>query len=481
MHDIRAIRENPEVFDEGLRRRGLSPRSGSLVALDEKRRAAILALQSAQERRNAVSKQIGVAMARKDTVAADDYRAEVAGLKATMPELEASEREAGAALDVELAAIPNLPLADTPDGKDENDNVEVRQHGRLPTFPDGFRPREHFEIGEALGLMDFDAASKISGARFVVLKGALARLERALEQFMLDLHTTEHGYTEIAPPVLVRDAAMFGTAQLPKFEDDQFLVMDGANQRGRERAELVNAWQGAVNYIEKHGYEPFKDVATRGAIEFVNWKLKEDWSRHWLIPTAEVPLTNLVRESILEEKSLPLRFTAGTLSFRAEAGAAGRDTRGMIRQHQFKKVELVSVTTPEQSRDEHERMTLCAEEVLRRLGLHFRTMALCAGDMGFAAQKTYDIEVWLPGQGRFREISSCSICGDFQARRMNARTKGADAKSTRFVHTLNGSGVAVGRALIAVLETYQQPDGSVAVPDVLRPYMGSLTRIEAAR
>jgi seryl-tRNA synthetase len=462
MHDIRAIRENPEAFDEGLRRRGLSPRAESLVALDEKRRAAILALQSAQERRNAVSKQIGVAMARKDTVAADDFRAEVAGLKATMPELEAAEREAGAALDVELAAIPNLPLADTPDGKDENDNVELRQHGSLPAFPQGFEPEEHFQIGERLRLMDFDAAAKMSGARFVVLKGALARLERALEQFMLDLHTSEHGYVEVSPPVLVRDAAMFGTAQLPKFEDDQFWAVSGELLRAPTDDEIARL-------------DPFD--AQAALVTQLN-AIKS--SRFGLIPTAEVPLTNLVRESIVEEKTLPLRFTAGTLSFRAEAGAAGRDTRGMIRQHQFKKVELVSITTPEQSRDEHERMTACAEEVLKRLGLHFRTVALCVGDMGFAAQKTYDIEVWLAGQGRFREISSCSICGDFQARRMNARAKG-DAKSTRFVHTLNGSGVAVGRALIAVLETYQQPDGSVAVPDVLRPYMGGLTRIEAAR
>jgi seryl-tRNA synthetase len=463
MHDIRAIRENPQAFDDGLRRRNLSPRAESLVALDEKRRAAILALQSVQERRNAVSKQIGVAMARKDIVAADDYRAEIAGLKATMPELEAAEREAGAALDVELAAIPNLPLADTPDGKDENDNVEIRQHGRLPTFPDGFKPKEHFEVGEALGLMDFDAAAKMSGARFVVLKGALARLERALEQFMLDLHTSEHGYMEIAPPVLVRDAAMFGTTQLPKFEDDQFWAVSGEILRPPSDDEIAR----------------LDPLDAQAALSTRLTAIKS--SRFGLIPTAEVPLTNLVRESIVDEKILPLRFTAGTLSFRAEAGAAGRDTRGMIRQHQFKKVELVSVTTPERSREEHERMTACAEEVLKRLGLHFRTVVLCAGDMGFAAQKTYDIEVWLPGQGRFREISSCSICGDFQARRMNARTKGAEAKSTRYVHTLNGSGVAVGRALIAVLETYQQPDGSVAVPEVLRPYMGGLTRIEAAR
>jgi seryl-tRNA synthetase len=377
--------------------------------------------------------------------------------------LEAAEREATAALEAELAAIPNLPLADTPDGKDENDNVELRRHGEPPSFPDGVKPKEHFEIGEALGLMDFEIAAKLSGARFVVLKGALARLERALEQFMLDLHTIEHGYVEIAPPVLVRDAAMFGTAQLPKFEEDQFWAVSGELLRAPFDEEI-----GLMDPLDAQ-------AALAGRLS----SLRN--GRFGLIPTAEVPLTNLVRESIVEEKTLPLRFTAGTLSFRAEAGAAGKDTRGMIRQHQFRKVELVSITTPDQSRDEHERMTACAEEILKRLGLHYRVVALCAGDMGFAAQKTYDIEVWLPGQGRFREISSCSICGDFQARRMNARTKAADAKSTRFVHTLNGSGVAVGRALIAVLETYQQPDGSVAVPDVLRPHMGGLTRIEAAR
>ena len=427
MHDIKAIRDDPKVFDAGLARRGLPPRAESLIGLDEKRRAAISDLQRAQERRNAASKEIGAAMARKDAAAADDLKAEVAGLKATMPELEAAERELTVKLNDELAAIPNLPFDDVPDGKDESDNVEVRRHGDRPHFPNSFTPKEHFEIGEALGLMDFDVAAKLSGARFVVLKGALARLSRALEQFMLNLHTMEHGYQEIEPPVLVRDEAMFGTAQLPKFREDQFAAGDG----------------------------------------------------FWLIPTAEVPMTNLVRESIVDEKALPMRFTAGTLCFRAEAGAAGKDTRGMIRQHQFKKVELVSITTPEQARDEHERMTACAEEVLKRLGLHFRTVALCTGDMGFASRKTYDIEVWLPGQGRFREISSCSVCGDFQARRMNARSKAADAKSTRFVHTLNGSGVAVGRALVAVMENYQQPDGSVAIPEVLRPYMGGLTAIGA--
>src|SRR5271168_3338951 len=483
MHDIRAIRENPEAFDKGLGRRGLEPRAESLIALDERRRAAIAALQHAQERRNAASKQIGAAMARKDSVAAEDFRAEVAAVKAKMPELEAAERKTAAALETELAAIPNLPADDTPDGKDETENVELRRWGARPALEGMNKPREHFEIGEALGLMDFETAAKLSGARFVVLKGALARLERALEQFMLDLHTGEHGYTEVSPPVLVRPEAMFGTAQLPKFAEDQFLATTLLDQD-----KFWSAYE-AERDIQNEEFrltDPSAAVRASKALarqrEWVNkaYSYGEYARSLWLIPTAEVPLTNLVRESIVEEKTLPLRFTAGTLSFRAEAGAAGRDTRGMIRQHQFKKVELVSVTTPEQSRDEHERMTGCAEEVLKRLGLHFRTMALCAGDMGFAAQKTYDIEVWLPGQGRFREISSCSMCGDFQARRMNARTKGADAKSTRFVHTLNGSGVAVGRALIAVLENYQQPDGSIAVPDVLRPYMGGLSRIEAA-
>jgi len=426
MHDIKMIRDDPEAFDKALERRGLPTRARGLLALDDSRRAAILELQKAQERRNAASKEIGAAMARKDAAAANAIKEEVARLKLAMPEMESAEKAAGMLLENELAAIPNLPAADAPDGVDERDNVEVRRFGAPPRFPNSFAPKEHFEIGEALGLMDFETAAKLSGARFVVLKGALARLERALMQFMLDLHTGEHGYEEINPPVLVRDAAMFGTAQLPKFRDDQFAAGDG----------------------------------------------------FWLIPTAEVPLTNLVRESIVDEKRLPLRYTAGTLCFRAEAGAAGRDTRGMIRQHQFEKVELVSITTPEQSAAEHERMTACAEEVLKRLGLHFRTMALSAGDMGFAARKTYDIEVWLPGQGRFREISSCSVCGDFQARRMNARSKAADAKSTRFVHTLNGSGVAIGRALVAVLENYQGGDGAVSIPEALWPYMGGLKRIE---
>ena len=428
MHDIKLIRDDAAAFDAGLARRGSPPRAAELIALDDARRVAIAGLQKAQERRNAASKEIGAAAARKDAAAADALKAEVAKIKQTMPDLEAAEKRAQAALDLELAAIPNLPGPDAPDGADESGNREVRRWGEPPTFPNSFRPKEHFELGESLGLMDFETAAKLSGARFVMLKGALARLERALMQFMLDLHTGEHGYTEINPPVLVRDEAMFGTAQLPKFRDDQFAAGDG----------------------------------------------------FWLIPTAEVPLTNSVRESILDERKLPMRLTAGSLCFRAEAGAAGRDTRGMIRQHQFEKVELVSIATPEQSAEEHERMTACAEEVLKRLGLHYRTMLLCTGDMGFSSRKTYDLEVWLPGQGKFREISSCSVCGDFQARRMNARCKAPDAKATRFVHTLNGSGVAVGRALVAVLENYQTPDGAVVVPEALLPYMGGLKRIEPA-
>jgi seryl-tRNA synthetase len=493
MHDIRAIRENPKAFDEGLARRGLTPAADSLIALDETRRAAILELQKAQERRNAASKEIGAAMARKDAAAANDLRAEVAGLKATMPELEAAERKAGAALDEALAAIPNLPLAEVPTGKDEKDNVEVRRHGAPPKFADGFKPKEHFDIGEALGLMDFDAAAKLSGARFVVLKGALARLERALMQFMLDLHTQEHGYEEINPPVLVRDAAMFGTAQLPKFREDQFFASEEIDWEDVDSildADITAPWlvkqvgpvalwnlAKGIHSLANSEEEAWDNGEAINAKYHSTVRARALRRNFWLIPTAEVPMTNLVRESIVEEAKLPLRFTAGTLCFRAEAGAAGKDTRGMIRQHQFEKVELVSIATPEQSLAEHERMTACAEEVLKRLGLHFRTIVLCTGDMGFASRKTYDIEVWLPGQGRFREISSCSVCGDFQARRMNARCKAADAKNTRFVHTLNGSGVAVGRALVAVLENYQNPDGSVTVPDVLKPYMGGLTRI----
>jgi seryl-tRNA synthetase len=439
MHDIKFIRDNAEAFDNGRRRRNLPPLSESLFALDDVRRTAIAALQAAQERRNAASKEIGLAMREKDAARAEALKAEVAKLKEDFPQLEQKEREASAALDKALSEIPNTPLEQVPEGKDEHDNVEVLLWGEPRKFD--FTPKEHFDIGEGLKLMDFESAAKLSGARFVVNKGGIARLERALAQFMLDLHTGEHGYTEVAPPLLVRDDAMFGTAQLPKFRDDQFSVTAG---RGDGQSD-------------------------------------EPASEYWLVPTAEVPLTNLVRESILDESQLPLRFTAGTYCFRAEAGAAGRDTRGMIRQHQFYKVELVSITTPEQSLEEHERMTGCAEKVLQLLELPYRKVTLCTGDMGFASQKTYDLEVWLPGQGKYREISSCSVCGDFQARRMNARFRPAEGKATRFVHTLNGSGVAVGRALVAVLENYQEADGSVTVPTVLRPYMGGLERIAAAR
>jgi seryl-tRNA synthetase len=410
-----------------------------------------------------------------DAGLAKALKIEVGELKTSLAAFEAEERGAIEALDKELSQIPNTPLDDVPDGADENDNVELRRVGE-PGAMD-FEPREHFDIGETLGLMDFETAAKMSGARFVVNIGALAQLERALSQFMLDLHTSEYGYTEVSPPILVRDEAMFGTAQLPKFFEDQFLAEPGAIQEQRARSKITNAWQGAAEFIDRHGVEAFREAAAAG-VEIVNFTLHEDWSRLWLIPTAEVPLTNLVREKILNEKELPLRFTACTPCFRAEAGAGGKDTRGMIRQHQFTKVELVSITTPEDSLAELERMTSCAEEVLKRLNLPYRVVALCTGEMGFASQKTYDIEVWLPGQNRYREISSCSVCGEFQARRMNARYRPAVAKATCFVHTLNGSGVAVGRALVAVLENYQNRDGSVTVPEVLRAYMNGLETIK---
>ena len=430
MLDVKWIRENPKAFVAGLEKRGFEPAPqdllGEILELDEQRRETIQHLQELQARRNASSKDIGKAKQAKDEGEAKRLMDEAAGLKKEIQAGEDKERAQDQKLHELLAGIPNMPADDVPVGPDESANVELRKVGTPPIFD--FEPKQHFEIGEALRLMDFEIATKLSGSRFVVLKGALARLERALSQLMLDLHTSEHGYTEINPPLLVRDDTMFGTAQLPKFEEDQFPAGEG----------------------------------------------------YWLIPTAEVPLTNLVRENIAEAGSLPLRVTAGTACFRAEAGAAGRDTRGMIRQHQFTKVELVSVTTPDQSAEEHERMTGCAETVLKRLDLPYRVVVLSTGDMGFAARKTYDIEVWLPGQDTYREISSCSNCGDFQARRMNARYRPQDAKQPRFVHTLNGSGIAVGRALIAVLENYQEADGSVRVPEALRPYMGGLTRIEEA-
>ncbi|MEL7542457.1 MAG: serine--tRNA ligase [Pseudomonadota bacterium] len=427
MFDIKMIRDNPEDFDAALARRGVAPQSEDLLAIDEKRRTHVAHLQDLQQRRNAASKEIGKAKASGDDAAAQARIDEVAAIKTEIQGGEETERALDAELRDALATLPNLPLDDVPNGADEEDNVEVRKVGTPPNLD--FTPKEHFELGEALGQMDFEIAAKISGSRFVVLKGGLARLERALAQFMLDIQTEEHGYTEVVPPALVLDDALFGTSQLPKFAEDLF------------RTE----------------------------------------QKHWLIPTAEVPLTNLVREQIVDEASLPRRYTAWTQCFRSEAGAAGRDTRGMIRQHQFSKVELVSVTTPETSLDELERMTGCAEEILKRLGLAYRVMLLSTGDMGFGARKTYDLEVWLPGQNAYREISSCSVCGDFQARRMNARYRASDnAKAVNFVHTLNGSGLAVGRTLIAVLENYQNADGSIRVPQALTTYMGGATTIAAA-
>ncbi|MGQ0673411.1 MAG: serine--tRNA ligase [Hyphomicrobium sp.] len=423
MHDIKWIRDNAAAFDAGLKKRGLPACSAKLLEIDDRRRAIITRLQEAQSRRNAASKDIGKAKGAKDDKLAARLMAEVAELKEAIAAGEEEERQVVAELEKELAVIPNLPSDDVPFGSDEKGNREVRKHGTPRKFD--FKPKQHFEIGEALGLMDFETAAKVSGARFVFLKGALATLERAIGSFMLDLHTRANGYVETNPPLLVKDHAAYGTGNLPKFADDLFVTTSG----------------------------------------------------FWLIPTAEVSLTNVVREQIVQEDQLPMRMTAWTPCFRSEAGAAGRDTRGMIRQHQFSKVELVSITTPEQALDEHERMTACAEEVLKRLGLPYRTMLLCTGDMGFASQKTYDIEVWLPGQDAYREISSCSVCGDFQARRMNARYRPKGAKDVRYVHTLNGSGLAVGRTLVAVLENYQQADGSVMIPEPLQGYMGGMDRI----
>ena len=433
MLDIKWIRENPQLLADALALRGQSAEAAravvdDVIARDEARRAHLVSLQEKQERRNAASKEIGNAMRAGDNARAEELKQEVAGIKEFIQAGEATERALDKAFHDALAVIPNLPLADVPAGRDEADNVELRRSGE-PKRPNW--AKEHFELGEALGQMDFERAARLSGARFTVISGQLARLERALGQFMLDLHTTEHGYTEVIPPLLVRDDALYGTGQLPKFEEDLFFVPHGEARLG-------------------------------------------------LIPTSEVPLTNLVREEIVAGEKLPLRFTALTPCFRSEAGSAGRDTRGMLRQHQFNKVEMVSITDAESSLAEHERMTACAEAVLKRLGLPFRTVVLCTGDMGFGARRTYDIEVWLPGQDAYREISSCSVCGDFQARRMNARYRPAEGKGVEFVHTLNGSGVAIGRALIAVMENYQNQDGSVTIPQALRPYMGGLEKIEAA-
>jgi len=423
MFDVRWIRDHPEAFDAGLARRGLAPLSGAIAALDAKRRAAQTELQQLQTRRNEASKQIGVA--KKNGEDATPLISEVADIKNRMQVLDDAQKRSEVSVENALVAIPNMPSAEVPDGADESANVELRCIGEKPKFD--FSAKEHHELGEALSMMDFRRAAKLSGARFVVLSGALARLERAIGQFMIDLQTSEHGYLEVNPPTLVRDTALFGTGQLPKFGDDLFRTT----------------------------------------------------TDHWLVPTAEVPLTNLVADEILDESTLPLRFTALTQCFRSEAGAAGKDTHGMIRQHQFSKVELVSIVHPDESENEHGRMTAAAEEVLKRLGLHYRVVVLSTGDLGFSARKTYDIEVWLPGQDAFREISSCSNCGDFQARRMRARFRTAGGKGTEFVHTLNGSGLAVGRALIAVMENYQRADGSIVVPEALRPYMGGLETITA--
>ncbi|WP_062229290.1 serine--tRNA ligase [Aureimonas frigidaquae] len=426
MLDIKWIRDNPELLDEALRRRGAAPASAEILKLDDTRRAHLARLQELQSRRNEASRDIGKAKGAGDHARAQALMDEVAQIKGAVQEGEETERRIDASLTDLLSGIPNIPLPDVPEGRDEADNIELRRVGQMPSFD--FAPREHYELGEALGLMDFEAASRISGARFTVLKGALARLERAIGQFMIDSATDRFGYTEVSPPILVRDEALYGTGQLPKFSEDLFNTSDG----------------------------------------------------RWMIPTAEVPLTNLVRESILDEAALPVRVTALTPCFRSEAGSAGRDTKGMLRQHQFYKTELVSVTTPESSAEELERMLGCAESVLQALGLHYRVVTLCTGDMGFSARKTYDIEVWLPGQNAFREISSCSVCGDFQARRMQARYRPAGEKQPRYVHTLNGSGTAVGRALIAVLENYQQEDGSIIIPEALRPYMNGMETIAKA-
>ena len=480
MLDIRWIRDNPQALVEALKKRSWSSEDAQstvdgLIARDEARRAHLTELQARQERRNAASKEIGNAMRAGDSALAEKLKAEVGEIKAFIQNGEAEERRLDKELNDALAVVPNVPLDDVPVGADEHDNVELRRWGvelisaRQPRM--GNKPKEHFELGEALGMMDFERAAKLSGARFTVLSGQLARLERALGQFMLDLHTTEHGYTEVQPPLMVKDEVMFGTGQLPKFKQDLFAATN-----------LFPFDQKLAHFLDLLGETKFDSPLHNQARALAGYlDMSDGFDRRWLIPTAEVPLTNLVREDITPHEKLPLRFTALTPCFRSEAGSAGRDTRGMLRQHQFYKVELVSITDQDSSIAEHERMTQCAEAVLKKLELPFRTITLCTGDMGFGAQKTYDIEVWLPGQNAFREISSCSVCGDFQARRMDARYKDKDGGGNRFVHTLNGSGVAVGRALIAVMENYQNEDGSVTIPEALQPYMGGLQKIEAAR
>jgi seryl-tRNA synthetase len=479
MLDIKWIRDNPKALVEALVKRSWSAGEAQstvdgLIASDEARREHVTDLQTKQERRNAASKEIGNAMRSGDAALAEKLKAEVGEIKTFIQNGEARERELDKALNDALAVLPNVPFEDVPVGKDEHDNVVKHIVGKVPKRPNWVK--EHFEIGEALGMMDFERAAKLSGSRFTVLKSGLARMERALGQFMLDLHTTEHGYEEIQPPLMVRDEAMYGTGQLPKFQDDLYRTQSEESLRERTKEQIRTQLDVTYQLAKIHGVEKIKEVQD---FEIKLPLILGSEHRRWLIPTAEVPLTNLVREEITAHEKLPLRYTALTPCFRSEAGSAGRDTRGMLRQHQFYKVELVSITDQESSLAEHERMTQCAEEVLKRLGLPFRTMTLCTGDMGFGARKTYDIEVWLPGQNAYREISSCSVCGDFQARRMDARYKDRDGKGNRFVHTLNGSGTAVGRALIAVIENYQNEDGSVTIPEVLRPYMGGLEKIES--
>ena len=472
MFDIKWIRENPGAFDGALKRRGQPPQAADLMALDETRRQALTRAQEIQARRNRLAREIGAGKSKGESV--DALLTEVAHEKATEANLQAVAERLQADLDARLALMPNIPAADVPDGDSADYNREIRRSGTPPQLP--FKPREHFDIGESLGLMDFNRAAKISGARFVVLTGALARLERALAAFMLDLHTGEHGYTEVNPPALVNDATVFGTGQLPKFGEDLF-----ATYKTDRILENLEATIRDLRLKNKGDLVEADFPLIRKQLLAVDLAKPRYQDRLWLIPTAEVPLTNLVAGEILDEAQLPMRLTAMTWCFRSEAGAAGKDTRGMLRQHQFTKVELVSIAHPDASEAEHERMTGCAEEVLKRLGLPFRTIVLCTGDMGFSAQKTYDIEVWLPGQGRYREISSCSNCGDFQSRRMKARFRPKGEKGTRFVHTLNGSGIAVGRALVAVLENYQQADGSVRIPDALKPYMGGIDVIRPVK
>ncbi|MCA3661200.1 MAG: serine--tRNA ligase [Methylobacterium sp.] len=540
MHDLRALRANPDALKNAMLRRRKQKEHddvAKVLDLDATYRQRLTEKETLLARRNAASKEIGAAMAAKDMARAEALKAEVASGKERLAELEAATAKMEAEIRDILAGLPNIPKEDVPDGADEHGNVEYKAEKRpkiadikgteLP-IPEKLieTGKDHVELGEALGMMDFETAAKLSGSRFVVLQKGLARLERALGQFMLDLHTTEHGYTEVNPPILVKDDAMFGTAQLPKFREDQFKavselldpkqleIWERVNRSislfSKNTKDTVDLWESGFAEVRKFvheagphlaekldillsqtgSYAAYAQSTVEDCAPLVSSYVRESQGAHWLIPTAEVPLTNLVPSRILSEEELPLRFTALTPCFRAEAGSAGRDTRGMLRQHQFSKVELVSITTPEKSADEHERMLACAETVLKKLGLHYRVMTLCTGDMGFASQKTYDMEVWLPGQNTYREISSCSVCGDFQARRIfdrrsaagddGARFRRSGEKETRFVHTLNGSGVAVGRCLIAVMENYQNPDGSITVPPVLAPYMGGLTRIEKA-